>query len=81
MDVLDCWGSSSSTIEYGTSIVPKLTNEDPASIWSKKREVATSTVGPQNWQIDMNSMSPNILMYKNIQGSKVRETRHPLFQP
>ena len=49
MDVLDCWGS---TIEYGTSIVPKLTNEDPASIWSKKkREVATSTVGPQNLQI------------------------------
>ena len=49
MDVLDCWGS---TIEYGTSIVPKLTNEDPASIWSKKkREVATSTVGPQYLQI------------------------------
>ena len=45
MDVLDCWGS---TIEYGTSIVPKLTNEDPASIWSKKREVATSTVRPKN---------------------------------
>ena len=49
MDVLDCWGS---TIEYGTSIVPKLTNEDPASIWSK-REVATSTVGPQNLQVGM----------------------------
>ena len=49
MDVLDCWGS---TIEYGTSIVPKLTNEDPASIWSKKkREVATSTVGPLYLQI------------------------------